>query len=1104
MSPVSEVVRKVSTMNGATRLLGRPARGRRLRLIPALIAAGILLASAASAHAAQAWRIDTLSDTTIAPGGTMEYLVQMTNVGDADMDGSEIDVTGTLPSGLTAVDARLVLDANQLEANFVTCTAGDGVSPLAGASDVRCVNTTPVPAARNFGSFSYQLLRLTVRADPAASGTLRSSFAVAGGGAAAASTVDPVRVSDSPPAFGVGAVDGHILDAAGAVDTQAGGHPASATVSFDLNTFFNPLPLGGTGWPVAPVKDVLTDLPPGLVGDPTVADQCTGPELAAGNTATLCPPTSQVGTVMVRMNDRPLGPPVYGPLPVFNVVPPPNAPARFGFNVAGTVVVLDGALRSGSDYGLSVNSHNLSEAVPVAGATFTFWGVPSDSSHDAERACPGANVNLPSRGGPTCQSGKPPLAFLRNPTSCTDPGVGLVTTMRTDSWLDPGNFQSASFVSHALPGYPLPPSDWGAPVGTTGCGRVPFDPSLQGQPQTATPNTPSGFAFDLVLPQTKDPDIVGESDLRTAVATLPAGVRVNPSAADGLRACSSGQIHLHDSQDPACPDASKVGSVTITTPLLRDPLAGEIYLAAPHDNPFDTLLSIYLVARGPGLVIKLAGRVAADPITGQLTTTFDNNPQTPFSDVHLQFDGGPRAQLVTPAQCRNDNTTHAVFTGWNGRVVETDSQPFAISGDGNGAPCPGPQFAPAMSAGTASSSAGSSSPLRLRFTRSDLDQELARLTVNLPGGLTGKIADVVLCAEGDAAAGTCPESSKVGDVTVGAGAGSNPFFITNGRAYLTGPYKDAPFGISIVVPAVAGPFDLGNVNVRSALFVDKHTAEVRVVSDPLPTILQGIPLQVRDVRVDVDKPGFFVNPTSCAVKTITGTLASTGGLSANVSDRFQAAECKGLGFKPKMVLTVGGAGHTHRGQTTPLATRVTMPAGDANLRFVRVSLPDTINARLTVINDACTRAQFESDIASCAHAIAGTAVAATPLLRDPLRGNVYFVKNGHPIPDLFVALRGQVAFDLIGRITIPGGRHLATTFDAAPDVPIRSFTLRLLGDKKHGSVGAAANLCSASSRRQKAALDYIGQNGKVDQVDQALVVHGCSKKAKARRAHRRH
>jgi len=1116
MSPASDRMRKVIAMDRFT-----PARGsksclrRRLSLLTALVLAGMLIVYAAPAHAAQAWRIDAFSDTTIARGGTMQYLVQMSNVGDADMDGSEIDVTGTLPPGLTAVDARLVLDADPSESNFVSCTAGDGLSPIAGASDFKCVDTTPLQAPRTFSTFSFQLLYLTVQADPSASGTLLSSFAVSGGGAASASTVDPVRVSDAVPPFGLAAADGEVLDGSGAVDTQAGGHPASATVSFDLNTFFNPLGLGGTGWPVGPVKDVVTDLPPGFIGYPAAADQCTGAELAAGNTATLCPPTSQVGTAMVHMNDRPLGPPIYGPIPVFNMVPPPNAPARFGFNIAGTVVTLDGGLSlsgqapgsdpGGSDnnrvYRISVTASNLSEAVPIAGSQVTLWGVPSDPSHDSERACPGTNVNIPSRGGPTCPSGAPPLAFLRNPTSCTDPGVGLTTLLHVDSWLDPGNFQTASFVSHALPGYPLPSSDWGAPEGTTGCDRVPFDPALQGQPQSRTPNSPAGFSFDLTLPQSQDPTTVSESDLRTAVVTLPAGVRVNPSAADGLQACSTADIHLDDTQAPTCPDASKVGTVTITTPLLRTPLSGEIYLAAPHDNPFDNLLSIYLVAHGSGVVIKLAGRVDLDPVTGQITATFDNNPQTPFSDVNLSFDGGPRAQLVTPSQC-GDFRTHAVFTGWNGRVVETDTQPFTISGDGNGAACPGPTFAPTLSAGTASNSAGSSSSLQLRFTRSDLDQEIAGLTINLPEGLTGKIADVVLCSDTDAAQGTCPDGTKIGDVTAGAGAGTNPFFITNGRAYLTGPYKGAPFGVAIVVPAVAGPFNLGNVVVRSALFVDKHDASVRVVVDPLPTILQGIPLQVRDVRVNVDKPGFFLNPTSCAVKTVSSTLTSTGGLSANVSDRFQAADCASLGFAPRMVLAVGGRGHLHAGASTPLSTRITMPRGDANLRFVRVTLPSTINARLTVINDACTRAEFETDIAKCGHAQAGTAVAVTPLLRDPLRGKVYFVKNGHPIPDLFIALRGQVAFDLIGRVTIPGGKKLATTFSTAPDVPIRSFTLRLFGDSKNGSVGAAKNLCAASSKTATAALDFIGQNGKVSQLDQRLVIHGCPK-PKARKATKR-
>ncbi len=1069
-----------------------------------VLAAGLCLAFAAPAYAGPVWRIDSLSNSTTAPGSTLQYLVQVENVGDAPTNGGQETLVARLPSGMTAVDATVLPDAFNAPDTEVACTAGDGSSPVLGATVVQCVIPSealaPTPGSN---TLNFQMLNLDVRLAPNASGTLNSTFTVSGAGAPDAQTVDPTRVTAAAPVFGIDAFDGQLTDASGAISTQAGAHPANDTVSIDFNTLTKPDPQAGPDSPVEPAKDVTVDLPPGLVGDPTVVDQCTEADLSHTinqQGVPLCAPNTQVGTVILHMDNRPFGMVIYGPIPVYNVVPPPNVPARFGLNVAGTIVALDARLRSDGDYGLSIDSKDISEALGIAGTQFTFWGVPSDSSHDSQRACSGGVP--PGFGGPTCPSGAPRAAFLRNPTSCTAAGVGLPTTARVDSWFNPGVFDTATFVSHQLPGYPAAPSSWGAQVGPTGCDRVPFDPTLRGQPAVATPNAPSGFAFDVALPQSSDPDVVGESDLRSAVVTLPSGVRVNPSAADGLQGCSSAQIHLHDTSSPDCPDASKVGAVTVTTPLLRDPLQGSIYLATPGDNPFGTLLSIYVVAEGSGVVVKLAGRVDADPVTGQLTTTFDDNPQTPFSDLHLQFDGGPRAQLVTPPGCAT-YTTHAVFTGWNGRQVETDS-PFTISGDGNGAPCPAPRFAPVMSGGTASNRAGSTSSLLLRFTRDDLDQELGALTVNLPSGLTGKIANAVLCSAADAANGTCPAGSKIGDVTVGAGAGSNPFFITNGRAYLTGPYKGAPFGVSIVVPAVAGPFNLGNVVVRSALFVDKHTADVRVVSDPLPTILQGIPLQVRDVRVNVDKPDFFVNPTSCAVKTITGTLTSTGGMSANVSDRFQAAECANLGFKPRMVLTVGGRGHTRAGQPTPLSTTVTMPKGDANLRYVRVTLPKTINARLTVINDACTRAQFESNIAQCAHAKAGTATAVTPLLRDPLRGSVYFVKNGHPIPDLFIALRGQVAFDLIGRVTIPGGTHLATTFNATPDVPLRSFTLKLLGDRKNGSVGAAANLCSASSRKATAALDYIGQNGKVLQVDQALKVAGCPKpKPKARRARRR-
>lgn len=1091
-------------MKPATDTKRPPATRTRLVLTLSVIVT-CLLALAGSAHAAQAWRIDSLSDASVAPGGEFEYLVQMTNVGDADMDGSEIDLTGSLPVGMTAVDARLILDPPEdaLESGFIACTAGDGVSSIVGASDVRCVNATAVPSAQHLGLLSYQLLRLIVRVDPAAAGTLTSSFTVVGGGAPAADTVDPIRVARSPPMFGIDAFDGQVLDAAGNPFTQAGGHPDTASVSIDFNTHTNPVPTAGSAWPVEPVKDVIVDLPPGLVGDPTVVDKCTATQLANSEgllSKPLCPATSQVGTTLLKADLAPIGSPVRGPIPLYNMVPPPNVPARFGFNELGTVVVMDATLRSGGDYGLTVSVRKIPAALPVAGTTVTFWGVPAAPSHDSERACPG--MLAPFTSGPSCGSGAAQLAFLRNPTSCPSPGVGLATVVHADSWTHPDVFDSARWISHLAPFYPAPPEGWGPQQGPTACDRVPFDPTLEGQPQATKPNTPSAFAFDLSLPQTNDPVLIGESDLRTAVVTLPEGVRVSPSAADGLQACSAVQIHLHDANAPDCPERAKVGTATITTPLLRESIQGAIYLATPRDNPFGTLLAIYLVAEGQGVVIKLAGRVEADPLTGQLTATFDDNPQTPFTNLHLEFDGGPRAQLVTPKQC-GTFTTRAVLTGWNGRTIESDSR-FTITGDGNGAPCSAPRFSPSLSAGTASNSAGSSSSFLLRFTRDDADQDLKTVTVSMPGGLTGKIATVPLCSEIAARGGSCPESSKIGDVTVGAGAGSNPFYITNGRAYLTGPYKSAPFGLSIVVPAVAGPFDLGDVVVRSSIFVDKHTAELRVVSDPLPSILQGIPLDVRDVRVNVNKRDFFLNPTSCAKKTISGVLQSTEGRSANVSSRFQAADCAGLAFKPRMVLSVGGQGHTARNRSTPFSTTLTMPQkGQANLSFVRVTLPQTINARLTVINDACTRAEFEADINKCKHAQAGSATAVTPLLRDPLRGGVYFVKNGRPLPDLFIALRGQVAFDLVGRVTIPGSKRLRTTFDAVPDVPVRSFTLRLFGDAKNGSVGAAANLCSAKSRKAKAELDYIGQNGKVSQVDQALKVNGCAKH-RASSHHRRH
>jgi hypothetical protein len=679
-----------------------------------------------------------------------------------------------------------------------------------------------------------------------------------------------------------------------------------------------------------------------------------------------------------------------------------------------------------------------------------------------------------------------------------------------DSWVHPGrveanglpdlsdeNWKSASFISHLPPDYPLPPGSWGAPQLPTGCELIPFDPvQTAGLADGSKAGQPAGFSFDLTLPQSDDPDSIGESDLRSAVVTLPPGTNVSPSSAAGLDACTPAQIGLHDDSDPTCPNASKIGSLEIKTPLLADPLDGSVYLASPHDNPFGTLLSIYLVAKGPGVVIKLAGKVDADPNTGQITTTFDDNPQVPFSSLHLALDGGPRAPIVAPREC-GSYTTHAVLMSWSGKTVSADSS-FAVSADGHGAPCPAPQFAPSFSAGTDNPVAGKHANLSLSFGRSDADQQLDSLTVYMPTGLLGTIKGTTLCSDHLAAAGTCGDASKIGRVAVSAGAGPDPFVIDTGRAYLTGPYKGAPYGLSIVVPAVAGPFDLGNVVVRSALYIDRHSAQLKVVSDPFPRILQGIPLDVRQVVVGVDRPKFIVNPTSCAEKHILGTIASTEDATAKVGSRFQVGECGNLRLAPKLTFAVGARHRTAAGLSTPLTTTLTQTPGQTNLAAVSVVLPGTLNARLPVINRACTLAQFNAGHCS-SRARAGSAQAITPLLPRPLTGSAYFVKNPKRVlPDLMVALRGQVNVDLTGKVGIVHQTRLSTRFDTIPDVPITKFTLSLVAGG-NGPLGIVTNLCTAKARRATASVGFRGQNGDLLQHSQPMAVRGCPKAARAKR-----
>jgi hypothetical protein len=1076
---------------------------------PLVIAVLLVMAGAGSAAAEPVWQLSTVANTTALPTGTITYYVQPQNVGTSDADGSPIVTTITLPPGLTGVSGT---GEEEVFGSLPDCSVN--------VSTIQCTTTNPVPAVVNNSGAASLRYTIVAAVDPgvAIPSTLTASFDVTGGGAAGgATTVDPTRI-DNPPAFGVDAFDGQIAaDASGAPFAQAGGHPYAITTAIDFNTVHNPLPLIGDLWPVEPVKDAVVDLPPGLVGSTVGVDQCTSAELANSSGTEpkpLCPPTSQVGTTLVRLNGFPAFQIVFGPVPVFNMVPPPGAPAQFGFNVAGTVVTLTARLRSGTDYGLSVDGTDISEGLAIAGTSFTFWGVPSDSTHDADRACP-AHI-APWSGGPTCPSGAPARAFLRMPTSCTAPAGspvqdGLATNLAIDSWVHPGardangdpaagdsRWQRATWVTHAPPGYPAAPP-YGQQSLPTGCDKVPFDPALDFRPAAPTvqANSPTPFTVELTLPQSDDPSTVGESDLKKAVVTLPEGVRVSPSSADGLGACTPAQIGLHSTADATCPDASKIATLTIKTPLIEQELTGAVYLAAPHDNPFDSLLAIYLVAKGPGVIVKLAGHVEADARTGQLTTTIDNSPQTPFSSVHIEFKGGSRAALVTPPQC-GTYTTHAALTSWSQPDSSVPSESsFVVNQNSDGTPCAPTGFAPRLNAGSVNPRAGASSPFGLQLTRTDRDQELSAITVDLPTGLLGKIANVIPCPDGAANVGTCRDVSKIGTVTVGTGEGPTPFYIETGRTYLTGPYKGAPYGLSIVVPAVAGPFDLGNVVVRSKVEVDRRTAQVRVVSEPLPTILQGIPLGVRDVRVIGDKPSFFVNPTSCAEKHVRATVRSTAGATARVSARYQVTNCAALRLAPKLSLTVGSKGHTGAGHSAPLTTTLTQTPGQTNLRSVSVALPGTLNALLPVIKRACKLVEFEAGHCT-SRAKVGTVSVVTPLLRDPLRGSAYFVKNpARVLPDLMFALRGPIKLDVAGKVSIPGGKRLATRFDTIPDAPITKLKLRIVSGV-NGPIGVRTNLCSAKARRATAAIGFRGQNGALLKVNQRLHVKGCPRAKRGR------
>ncbi len=856
--------------------------------------------------------------------------------------------------------------------------------------------------------------------------------------------------------------------------TQAGAHP-DFTTEFTLKTSENSF---GELEPFARTRDISIEMPPGLIGNPETMPKCAVEDLVNYR----CPIASQIGVTTVALTQFP-------PFeePVYNMKPSsPDSPGEIGFVAIFYPITAEIGVRSDTDYGLDAKMVGISSQAPLISASTTLWGVPADPSHDSHRyqssldplfcggICGGSNP-----------SGTPKTAYMTNPTTCGNP-LSV----------------SFGFASYALPDRP---STGTAAMGSiTGCDAVPFAPGAELSPTTTRAASASGLDATISLAQAglTDPSGLGSSDLRKAVVTLPEGVTINPASADGLGSCSEEQIGLipgsspprFDKADPTCPSSSKIGTVKIKTPLLEDPLEGSLYVAMQNDNPFHSLLAGYMVVKGSGITIKLAGSFELDPSTGRIVATFDNNPQQPFSRLEMHFKGGARGVLKMPESCGTYKTDYEL-TPWSGTAPVHGVSEFTIDeGCGTGG------FAPGLSAGATHPVAGDASPFVLNVTREDGEQNVSGIGVTLPQGLLAKLKGVPLCPDSGASSGNCPVSTQVGSAKVAVGAGSLPLWVPQAgkppaAIYLSGPYKGAPYSLVVTVPAQAGPFDLGTVVTRAGIYVDPVTAQVTVNADPLPQILQGIPVDYRRVHVAIDRSGFTVNPTSCEPMSIAARIASDAGAVVTPQNRFQVGDCASLGFRPNLKLRLYGK--THRSAHPKLRAVLSARKGDANIGKAVVTLPKTEFLENAHIRTICTRVQYAAN--SCPKgAIYGYAKAWSPLLDQPLQGPVYLRSSNHQLPDLVASLDGQIHIDLAGRIDSVHGR-IRNTFWAVPDAPVSRFVLTMQGGKK-GLLVNNTELCGAKPR---AAVKFTGHNGKVSRSNPLVQASCGSKHGKRHTRHRR-
>jgi hypothetical protein len=898
--------------------------------------------------------------------------------------------------------------------------------------------------------------------------------------------------------FGIKNLTAGAVNENGSINLQAGSHPFAFKLAWEMNQDAEERPEGT-------LREFVIDLPPGMVGNPQAVPRCSGAQFEGVNTK--CPVESQIGLAVVReatFSEQVVASPIY------NLTPPQGVPASIGFSIASNNVFNEASLRS-SDYGVRVSDITVPTSVEVQSVEARIWGVPALGSKKGEGHFGERCVTIGSEG---CASSAAKVPFLSMPTSCTGP---LKWTLSVKSVQEPNSFQTATVESVGF---------GGTPRGLVGCEKPPFDPTISARLETVSSDSPTGLHFNLHIPQHNapvPPEMPATAHLKDTVVTLPAGLAVNPSAAIGRTGCpltGPEGINLPGSGEPAqsepakCPDASKVGTVEVQTPLIDHPLPGMVYLARQGENPFGSLIALYVEVNDPlsGIVVKLAGKVEPNPITGQLTATFENNPQVPFEDFDFNFFGGPGGALTTPSLC-GTYTTSADLTPWTSPegtdALRTDA--FSISSGADGGPCPASEVqmpnGPGFKAGVVNMIAGAYSTFGVKLSRENGSQRFGALNTTLPSGVTANFSGVAECSDAQIAAAasrsapgqgalerqspSCPTGSQIGTVNVGAGSG-NPIYV-QGNVYLAGPYKNAPFSLAIITPGVAGPFDIGTVVVRAALYVNEETGQGMVRSDPIPQILAGIPLDVRSITAKIDRAGYVLNPTSCEAKEVTAESISTTGQVANLTNHFQVSGCKALEYSPKLALSLKGA--TRRSGHPALKTVLTQPSGQANSKKIQVILPPTEFIDQAHISNPCTRPQFAEGKCPAA-SVLGKARVFTPLLAKPLEGPVYFRANGgaRELPDIVLDLKGRIHIVLVGFVDAVHRKgsessRVRTTFAHAPDAPVTKAIVKLKGGKK-GTLVNSANICEVANI---ATVKMSAQSNKASDFDRKIATD-CSKR----------